>query len=163
MTTVKEETIAAAIEILGSAGIEYGDVERLIRELVSDDMTSRRLIDWIPEAFGFVLVSHLSSKIVLPTTFSAKADSGRWVTLKLTDEPIFTTSLQMAQQMFHNGPREIFQNIALRSAMTNTANNALNAGTSLDGAVFSGPALIGIPANLYPQPPISFWRRLFAR
>lgn len=161
MTPIPEETVQAAIAIIGTSGIEDEQIERDVRALVSDDMTARRLIDWIPEAFGIVLVSHISNKIILPKTFSAKSTAGKWVQLPFQTEPIFVTALQIAQVIFHEGPKETFQNVSLRSSMTNTVNNALNSGVSLDGACMSGPALIGIPADVYPSPPKPFWRRLF--
>lgn len=161
MTPIPEETVQAAIAIIGSSGIEDEQIERDVRALVTDDMTARRLIDWIPEAFGIVLVSHISNKIILPKTFSAKSTAGKWVELPFETEPIFVTALQIAQTMIHDGPKEVFQNVSLRSSMTNTVNNALNSGVSLDGACMSGPALIGIPAEVYPSPPKPFWRRLF--
>lgn len=161
MTSIPEETFRAVIAIIGTSGIESEQIERDVRALVSDDMTARRLIDWIPEAFGIVLVMHISDKVILPKTFSARSTTGKWVVLPFKYEPIFVTVVQIAQTMYHEGPREVFQNISLRSAMTDTVNNALNAGVSLDGACMSGPALLGIPADIYPSPPRSFWRRLF--
>jgi hypothetical protein len=161
MTPISHETVHAAIAIIGTSEVDDEQIERDVRALVSDDMTARRLIDWIPEAFGIVLVSHISNKIILPKTFSAKTAAGKWIQLPLQTEPIFVTALQIAQTMFHEGPKEVFQNVSLRSAMTNTVNDALNSGASLDGGCMSGPALIGIPADVYPSPPMSFWRRLF--
>ena len=159
MNSVPEETILAAIDILGTPGMEEDELERAIRGLVGDDMTARRLFVWIREAFGLVLISHLRSKPRLPTTFSARNREGRWVELELTGEPIFTAALLVAQRMFHEGPRETFQAIALRSAMLNAVNNLLNAGSSLEGARLSGLALIDIPAEVYVAPRKPFWRR----
>jgi hypothetical protein len=161
MTPISEETIRAAIAIIGTSGNEDAQIERDVRALVADEMTSRRLIDLIPEAFGIVLVSHISHKIVLPTTFSAKSSSGQWIHFPFSAEPIFADALRIAQSIFHDGPRDVFQNISLRSSMTNTVNNTLNSGASLDGACLSGPALIGIPADIYPSLPKSFWKKLF--
>jgi hypothetical protein len=163
MTPIPNNIVEAAIQIIGTSGIEDEAIESRVRELVSDEMTARRLIDWIPEAFGLVLISHISSKIILPTTFSAKASDGHWVTLKFEAEPIFTVALQMAQSIYQNGPGEVFKNISLRSAMTDSVNRALNSGRSLDGASLSGPALIGIPAEVYSDTPKSFWQKIFSR
>jgi hypothetical protein len=41
-----------------------------------------------------------------------------------------------------------------------TVNKALNQGVSLDGATLSGPALVGIPAELYLPKPPSLWQRI---
>lgn len=64
-------------------------------------------------------------------------------------------AIQIAQRIYHEGPAEVFKNIAVRSSMTNTINNALNGGATLEGAVLSGPALFGISAEVYPTPPKS--------
>jgi len=162
MTPVTNETIEAAIQIIGRNEIEDEEIEREVRELVADDMTARRLIDWIPEAFGYVLVAHMEGKVVMPTTFMAKASDGKWRSIKFTREPIFVAALQIAQRVYHEGPRELFQNTSLRSSVVNAVSNLLNSGGSLDGACMSGPALIGIPAEVYPAPP-SLWSRLFGR
>jgi hypothetical protein len=151
MTPVSDSVIESAISIIGTTGIADDVIERDVRAVVADDMTARRLIDWIPEAFGLVLVSHISSKLVLPTTFSAQSREGEWRDFNLVLESIFVSALLIAQKMFHNGPREIFRNVSERSSMTSTVNNALNAGVNLDGAQLSGPALIGIPAEVYLQ------------
>lgn len=161
MTPIPDETVRAAISIIGTSDIDDKQIERDVRALVSDDMTARRLIDWIPEAFGIVLISHISNKIGLPKTFSAKTAAGKWIQLPLEIEPIFVTALQVAQTMFHEGPNDVFKNVSLRSSMINVVNSALKSGVSLDGGCISGPALIGIPAEVYPSPPKSFWRRLF--
>jgi hypothetical protein len=46
--------------------------------------------------------------------------------------------------------------------MARSAMNALDAGVSIDGEVFSGLALIGIPAEVYPDQPKPSCRRLFS-
>lgn len=163
MNSVSDEIIALAAEVIGTAGLEEEEIERRVRGLVDDDMTARRLIDWIPEAFGMVMALHISLKITLPTKFSAKSRNGKWLRFALTDEPIFNSALRLAEKMHHEGPRETFLNISGRSSLILTIDKALNEGVSVEGARFSGPALIGIPAEIYPAPPKSFWQRLFSR
>lgn len=131
-----------------------------VAALVSDPIEARRLIDWIPEAFGMDLDSRLG-KPVLQKTFSAKDIQVTWQSFPLTCEPAFSTALTMAQAIFDDVPQTLHQNIAMRSLIANTANNALNAGVSIDVAVFSGPVLIAIPAEAYPKQP-SIWGKLFS-
>jgi hypothetical protein len=80
-------------------------------------------------------------------------------------EPIFQLATELAVEVYHNGPRELFKTIASRSAVITTINKALNAGGSLEGATLSGPALIGIPAEFYASPRVTglrgVWHRLF--
>ena len=161
MDPVSEQRIRAVVEILGTPNIEDVDIETEVRKLVDDEMTSRRLIDWIPEVFGYVLISHISDKLILPKTFSAQSGKGQWVEFPFELEPIFAAALKIAQFHFHEGPKDLFQNIASRSSMANTVNRALETNRSLDGAVLSGPALIGIPANIYSRSRKPFWRKWF--
>jgi hypothetical protein len=114
MRPISQETISAAVNVLGADDISEDQIEARIAELVSDPMEARRLVDWIPEAFGMVLVSHLG-KPVLPNTFSAKDVQGEWKSFPFTCEPIFVAALAIAQTTFHDGSGALFQNIAMRS------------------------------------------------
>jgi hypothetical protein len=160
MLPASSELIEQAIAIMGTDGMAEEEVEQKIAALSKDPMLARRLIDWLPEAFGIVLVSHMGG-VNLPTTFSAKTSRGQWLEFELNAEPIFQNAARVAMEMYHSGPRNIFSNIALRSSMLSAVNQALNQGGSLEGATLSGPALIGIPAEIYAPPPRSLWARLF--
>jgi hypothetical protein len=85
--------------------------------------------------------------------------SGEWKHFELKVEPIFVESLRIATDMYHSGDRPTFGNVARRSSMIDGVNNALNAGESIDGATLSGPALIGIPAEVYEPKSKSLWQR----
>ena len=151
----------AAVEILALPGLDDEEVDRRVGGLVDDEMAMRRLVDWPPEAFGLVLIAHNWNKLTLPSTFTAKSKAGRWSEFPFKCEPIFADSLEIGQQLLHDGDREIFKNVAARGAMLNTINNALEQGSDLDGGVLSGPALIGIPAEVYTLPKKTFWQNLF--
>jgi hypothetical protein len=150
------EQLQDVIGILGSGDGDEAALAARVETLVKDPMLARRLIAWIPEVFGMVLVSHLG-KVNLPESFSAKSSAGKWLELNLEVEPIFRSTLPLAAAMFHTGPRDTFRNIAMRSSVLNAADNLLNAGASIDGATLSGPALIDIPADVYEKQP--FWRK----
>jgi len=147
---VSPEVLAAAIEILGTTGISKEETENRMRAIADDPMQARRLIDFIPEAFGLVLLAH-NGKPIWPTKFSALDTKGESRSFPLAVEPIFDSAIEAAQSMFHEDRPECFQNIACRSAIMGAANNLLKAGGSIDGAVVSGPALLGIPAEIYPE------------
>src|SRR5262249_12705685 len=134
--------------------------ERRVLELVEDPMMARRLIDWIPEAFGLVLAAHIG-KLEFSNTFSAKNRWGNWVTIEVSREPIFAAAAKHVIAMLHSGPRDAYRTIAERSALLDAVNKALNAGDSIEGARWSGPALNGIPAEVYVPRPQSWWRRVF--
>jgi hypothetical protein len=161
MNTIPVELIEQAVSILGRTGIANDEIEFEVLSITQDQMLARRLIDWIAEAFGMVLVGHISPGIILPTTFSAKSSKGKWFELKFAVEPIFVEAIKIAQRIHHEGPEDLFLNIAARGSIANTVSNALTAGASLNGAVLSGPALIGIPAETYPAPIQNIWSKFF--
>jgi hypothetical protein len=162
MKPIPTEIIERAIQILGREGISEDQIESEVAALVAEPIEARRLIDWIPEAFALVLVAH-HGKPVLPKSFSARNAQGRWQTFPFACEPLFVAATQIAESACREGLSQDFQNVALRSSTARSAMNALDAGASIDGAVFSGPALIGIPAEVYPDQPKPWWRRLFSR
>lgn len=161
MEVVSNETLLAAIEILGADNIGAAEIDSRVSTLVNDPLTIRRLVDWPPEAFGLVLISH-AWKVNLPKTFTAFDSRRRPKEFSFDCEPVFAASVVIAQEMYHNGPRDLFKAVSLRSAMLGTINNALESGASVDGGTLSGPCLIGIPAETYQLPKNSFWKRLFS-
>jgi hypothetical protein len=157
-----EASVRTAMSILVAVGATETEVEARVLAETQDPMLARRLIDWIPEAFGFVLISHMDG-IGIPETFSAKSAHGAWKEFPLTTEPVFVCALRVAQQMYHDGPRNDFERLAVRSSMLAVVNQALNNGSSIRGGQLSGPALIGIPAEVYEAQPSSLWGRLRSR
>ncbi|MGU7839327.1 hypothetical protein ACV22V_07665 [Burkholderia sp. AW33-5] len=151
MAPVSINIIVAAVEILGAQECIDDEIENRIRALVRDDTTVRRLVDIIPEAFGLVVASHLpaASGMTLPDTFAVRDESGAWVEVPITHEPVFVAALEIAQHIFHSGPRHVLRNNAARSGILAAVSNALSSGGSLDGATLSGPSFLGLSASLY--------------
>jgi len=149
-----------AVATLSREDLTEDQRESEIATLVQDPQLARRLIDWLPEIFGLVLVPHIN-KVNLPTQFSARDARGRWVKINFNAEPLFAPALKLGTAMYHSDDRSKFGVIALRSATVDTVNKMLNAGHPLEGATLSGPALIGIPAETYLTAKSSWWRRLF--
>jgi hypothetical protein len=162
MLTISDAQLKEAAAIIGAHDAGDEAIESNVAALVKDPLLARRVIDWLPEVFGMVLVSHIDT-VVLPTTFSAKDKRGEWVEVPLSAEPIFESAMRLATQMLHDGSQDVFRNIALRSGVVPAAHRALNEGRSLKGATMSGPALLGIPAETYISEPVSGWRKLFRR
>lgn len=150
-----EEHLQKAIAVLGRDGISGDEIEIEISAFVHEQMLARRLIDWLPEIFGIVLISHMED-INLPDTFGAQDKHGNWFRLEFKLEPIFQMAIKVATEMYHAGPRNTFGNIALRSAMVSTVSRVLNESGSLEGGYLSGPSLIGIPAEIYLPPSKAF-------
>lgn len=160
LSLVSEELLLKAIDVIGRDGISDDEIEVEILVLAQEQMLARRLIDWLPEIFGIILVSHMG-EIQLPTTFSAKNKRGKWIELEFKVEPLVQIASMVATDIYHAGPRNTFSNIALRSCMVDAVNRALNESRSLVGAQLSGPALMGIPAEIYVPRSKPFWGRLF--
>jgi len=155
MEPVSPETVRAAIEILGVCERVDAKVEKRIRALVADDLTVRRLVDVIPEAFGLVLAAHLpeAETVTLPTTFSVQNAAGQWRAFPIRNEPVFADAIKIAQHIFHNGPRHIFKTNADRSSVIDAINKTLNnhgPSAMKDSVIeiFYGD----LPASLYSQP-----------
>lgn len=159
MEAVNSELVAQVIALMGRAEVSDDQLEIEVAQLVSEKITVRRLIDWIPEAFGMVLLSQLDG-IHLPTSFQAKDAFDKWHSVDFKAEPVYGLAYEQGMKMHKQGPAKVFETISFRSSTVNSVNNALNAGASLKNLVLSGPALIGIPFEIYPAPK-SFWKRLF--
>lgn len=159
MLTVSDEQLEKIAMLVGAESADDEQLEFRVVTLVQDPMLAKRLISWLPEAFGIVLIPHIDS-VILPKTFRAKNKRGEWVEIDLDAEPIFRPAVQLATHMYHNGPRSIFSNIATRSAIVDAVNRALNEVGSIQGATLSGPALVGIPAEIYLSEPQSIWEKL---
>jgi hypothetical protein len=160
MLQASPELIQRAIAIIGRDGISEEHMEALVLDLTQDSMLARRLIDWLPEAFAMVFIPHLAT-VNLPTTFSARTRSGKWMEFEFQAEPIFAAAVRIGMDMYHSGPKNTFKNVVVRSSIVDAVNKALNDNVSIHGATLSGPALIGIPAETYLSKPKSLWGRLF--
>jgi hypothetical protein len=147
MESVSNDTIRAAVEILGSCEQVDDEVERRIRSLVAEDLTMRRLVAFIPEAFGWVVVSHLPGATEMSLKGFIMEDGGG--PFPFISEPIFAEAVKIGQFTFHNGPRHLIRNIANRSAILSAASGLLDKVGSLKGCAFA--SCIALPASLYDQ------------
>ena len=163
MLNVPHADLQRTISLLGEGERRDTELEIGVARFAADRMTARRLIDWIPEAFGYVLLPHVAD-LTLPTTFAVKASDGTWKEFSFDREPIFGQAVTMASEMYRDSPRGVFSHIAKRSAMVAAVNMALASGQSLAGAKIAGPAMAAIPAEFYDvkakPAATSFWRKL---
>ncbi len=162
MFTVSPESLQRTISLLGEGERREMEIEIAVARFADDKLTARRLIDWTPEAFGYVLLPHVAD-MTLPTTFTAKTRDGEWKAFAFDREPLFADAVRVATEMYRDGPRGVFSAIAKRSSMVAAVNKALSDGQSLTGATLPGPAMAGIPAEFYDpkaKPAPSFWRKL---
>jgi hypothetical protein len=158
---IPPEIIQRAAEIIATEGISNDEIKAQVGALVDDPVDARRLLTWIPEAFGMTLVASLGD-VTLPRDFTARDAQGKARSFPLTSEPIYLAALELARAAEPRDTFPGFSNIAFRSSIFHTANNALDAGLDLADLTFSGPSLIGIPAEIYGPERKSFWRRLFS-
>src|ERR1700760_1442149 len=148
MLNVPLESLQRTIPLLGEGERRDMEIEIAVTRFAPDKLAMRRLIDWIPEAFGIVLLPHVAD-LVLPTTFTARAKDGTWKAFAFDREPIFAQAVTLATEMYRDNPRGLFSHVARRSTMVGVVNQALDAGQSLTGATIAGPAMNGIPAEFY--------------
>jgi len=57
MNAVPTELIEQCIAIIGRTGITQKEIESEVLALAQDQIVTRRLIDWVTEAFGIVLAA----------------------------------------------------------------------------------------------------------
>ena len=148
MQTVSRELVERAARQLADTTLSDEEREREVLGLAGHAELARRLIDLIPEAFGLVLIGHMNL-VELPRTFSARASDGSWHEFPFSADPIFAMAAELATDTYHHGPRDLFVPLAASSSMVDAVNSALNAGADPKGALLSGPALNGVPAETY--------------
>lgn len=162
---VEPEWVHAVFDLLGREYKSIEEIESEVRSMVTDEMTVRRLIDWIPEVVALVIVAHISD-LKLPSTFSATTANGGWAELAFDSEPIVAFAFTVASDAIHSGRKQQALRVASRSATMAVVNRTLDAGHTLEdlrGGSLSGPAMIGIPAEIYAPRKPSIWQRLLAR
>ncbi|WP_421794149.1 hypothetical protein [Hydrocarboniphaga effusa] len=147
MRQVSIETLSKIGE-LAVSGLTIENYESAVADLVGDPDLARRIIDWLPEAFGLVLIGHMGD-VTLPKTFRAKDRSGKWIELPFSREPIFADALDFASLTYHNGPKHLFSGLAVQSSVVDTVNKTLNAGESLTGARLGPITMTGLSAETY--------------
>lgn len=147
MQQISIETLSTIGE-LAVSGLTPEEYESAVAVLTGDPGLARRIIDWLPEAFGLILLSHMGD-ITLPKTFRAKDRAGEWVEIPLVQEPVLADALEFASLTYHKGPKSLFSGLALQSAVVDSVNQALDAGESLAGARLGPIAMPGLSAEIY--------------
>lgn len=119
-----------------------GSEDDIVNRLCSSGVprvVAERLIALVPLAFGRVLISHMA-KVEFPTTVVLEARDGSQRSCDLSKDRLFASALEIAVVMYHDGPRHLFQAAAIASAELSAVNQALNAGSKLEGARFREPS-----------------------
>jgi hypothetical protein len=147
MRQISLETLSK-IGALAVSRLTLEKYESAVADLVCDPDLARRIIDWLPEAFGLILIGHMGD-ITLPKTFRVKDRSGQWIEIPFSREPIFADVLDFASLTYHNGPKHLFSSLAVQSSVVDTVNKALNAGEPLTGASLGPITMAGLSAETY--------------
>lgn len=147
MQELRFETLSRIGE-LAISGLSADAYAAAVVALVGDPVLARRLMDWLPEAFGLILVGHMG-EIGLPRTFKARDHSGEWREIPLSNEPVFARAVEFAAHVYHAGPRHLFSGMAAQSAVVDAVSRALNAGDAIDGATLGPIEMRGIPPGTY--------------
>lgn len=113
-----------------------------------DKSLAKRAMEWLPEAFGYVLLSHIP-QVQLPNSFHVRSADGQWHEIDFSAEPIAKEAIELAMEVFHSGQREFFERLAAGSALVTTMNSALNSGADISGAQMTGPVFVNLPAEEY--------------
>lgn len=143
-----EAVLKRAIDLIGQDGLSDDDIQQRILALVQEPVLAQRLIAWLPEAFGLVLISGMDG-VDPPAAFTARDRRGRWREFAFDAEPLLPMALVLANEMFVAGPRFSFGRIAQRSAMVAAVSQVLQQDGSLHGARICGPALANVEAEVY--------------
>jgi hypothetical protein len=143
METISQDQLEQIAALVADRSLSQAERESRALAVAGSPELARRALDWLPEAFGLVAIRHMEG-LELPTTFSAKSLDGTWQQFPLSAEPLFAQMVRLALS-----GTDLFKPIAEQSSCINAVDNALNAGRDLKGAKISGPALVGVPAEIY--------------
>jgi hypothetical protein len=127
------------IEIMGGAS-EGSDAE-LVARLKSAGFSAREselLVAFVPSAFARPVLENLGVTNFVELVSVPKKGGGT-LEVELDSIPVFTQALGLVRGNAHSSLvlPEHFKALAMRSAEVDAANNALNAGESLEGATFA--------------------------
>lgn len=147
LAPVNAEMVKQAIVLLASE-MTTDQVLKHLTEITNDSITAERLTTWVSEAFGRLIVGRQPG-VRLLEVFLATTTSGQSRQIPISKEPIYALAFAEAVIMLESVHAEQYQRIADRSAIVAAASNAMASGVSLEGAVFAGPSLLGIPAEAY--------------
>ena len=143
MDTLSQDQLKRIASLVADRALTRLERESGAHFIAGSRELAQRALDWLPEAFGLVALSRIEG-LDLPTTFSAMSKSGTWHEFPLSAEPLYAQAIDLTHD-----PKVPFRAIAEQSSCVNAVDNALNSGSSVQGARVSGPALVGIPAEAY--------------
>lgn len=148
LASLNKEVLKLISDLMASEGYPNAKSEQEISTLAGELGLAKRATEWLPEAFGHVLISHISG-VILPMTFHVKDVNGYWHELPFTAEPLVRDAIELGVEAIDLGLGNIVAKISLRSSIVAAVNSALNSGTDISGAKISGPAFVNLSAEMY--------------
>lgn len=146
--SLNKQALRKIVEVMALEDYPNAKTEQLISSLAGEQDLAKRITEWLPEAFGHVLVSRISG-VVLPITFHVKDVNGIWHELPFSAEPLVREAIELGIEAIDSGLGDVVAKISLRSSIVAAVNSALNSGADIFGAKISGPAFVNLPAEIY--------------
>lgn len=151
LNSLSKEVLKKVAELMALETHSEAETWKSISSLVGDPSLAKRAVEWLPEAFGYVLISRIPG-VTLPKTFHVKDANGVWHELPFLVEPLAREAIELGLEAADSGLGDVFAKISLRSSIVAAVNSALNSGADISGATIAGPAFIKLPAEMYLQP-----------
>lgn len=142
------DLLERVVRIMADDGLSEAERNQKVLDCVGDPGLAKRAVEWLPEAFGWVLLSRVPD-VRVPRTFHVRDTKGGWHEYDFSAEPLFREAVLLANEMAGPGAKGLFEKLALSSSLVASLNAALNAGADIRGAVVSGPAFVNLPAEIY--------------
>lgn len=155
-----DKLVRITASILASPDLNEDEIEQKVLELSNDALLARRLIDWIPEIFGYVMILR-GYEISPPDKFFAKNKSGEWEAFEFKLEPCLEPAFRLASELFYAEDKEAFNRIFCLSSTFGLLKQVLEAGGEVKDTEFKALTMVGIPAEFYRSKKKSWLRSLF--
>lgn len=151
LKSLSKEMLKKVADLLVLEGLSEAETLKMVSTLVGELTLAKRAMEWLPEAFGYIVVSRIPG-VMLPKTFHVKDADGAWYELPFEVEPLAREAIALGAEVSDSGLADVFAKIALRSSILMAVNSALNSGAEISGCRISGPAFIGLSAEIYLRP-----------
>ena len=149
-----ENLVAQAIAIMSEEDIPDDMMIARIRKLMPRRVLAERLLIFIPEGFGLVMLGH-QVLLLFPENFKVKDRFDNWVEFPLQAEPVLLIAMSMGMAAAHSeyaNRVKAFERIALRSSSRAVIQKAR---TGVMGEKFmkmQSLPILGVAAEVYGEP-----------
>lgn len=154
---------AALIAARGAGGADDGELVEALIARGAGKLEAERLSAFIPHAFGRVLLRGLGVRARDDRAFVWQGHGKEPREIRLADEPIFVAAERYAEAVQKDGPRRLFDALALRSAEVNAVNGLLQKGGRPEDIGLTGPVFMRLdgPAGARGERPSKPWWKVW--